>query len=399
MTHRERMLAAFRGEPVDRAPWVPRLDLWHNAHAYRGTLPGEWDGASLADVCDGLGIGLHAIVPNFLDTEDPDEVYDRLLGIEHVANQPFRLRFRRTRRLVERDGDNTRVTYRTPVGSVSGVLRYDERMRSDGITIMAVTERVVKTLEDYDIVAALFEDIEVVPDESRFLAFRDEVGERGLAVGFANVAASPVHQLLKELVPYDRFYFNLHDHPQVIERAARRLEGYFEALLEACLGSSAEALLFGANYDVMITPPSIVEEHILPTLTHWADAFHAHGKLLATHTDGENDGLCELFVQSGTDIADSVCPAPMTRMTLQDYREAFGSEVAIWGGICSTSVLESSFTDEQFEQHIDEALAAVGDGRGLVFSIADTAPPEASLDRIRYIGERLADHRLPQQES
>ena len=399
MTHRERMLAAFRGEPVDRLPWVPRLDLWHNAHAYRGTLPGEWDGASLVDICDDLGIGLHAIVPNFLDTEEPDEVYDRLLGVEHVANQPFRLRFRRTERLVEHDGDNTRVTYRTPVGSVSGVLRYDERMRRDGITIMAVTERVVKTLEDYEIVAAIFEDIEVEAGEARFPAFRDEVGDRGLAVGFASVAASPVHQLMKELVPYDRFYYDLHDHPQVIERAARRLESYFEALLEACLGSSAEALLFGANYDVMITPPSIMEEHILPTLTHWADAFHARGKLLATHTDGENDGLCRMFVESGADIADSVCPAPMTRLSLRDYREAFGSKVAIWGGICSTSVLESSFTDEQFERHIDDALAAVGDGRGLVFSIADTTPPEASVDRIRYIGERLADHRLPQQES
>ena len=31
--------------------------------------------------------------------------------------------------------------------------------------------------------------------------------------------------------------------------------------------------------------------------------------------------------------------------------------------------------------------------------IADTTPPEASLDRVRRIGERLADHEIPSQET
>ena len=39
MTHRERILRALRGEAVDRLPWVPRLDLWYNAHKRAGTLP------------------------------------------------------------------------------------------------------------------------------------------------------------------------------------------------------------------------------------------------------------------------------------------------------------------------------------------------------------------------
>jgi hypothetical protein len=80
----------------------------------------------------------------------------------------------------------------------------------------------------------------------------------------------------------------------------------------------------------------------------------------------------------------------MTRLSLSDYRAHFAGRVAIWGGFCSVSVLPQSFTDEQFEQHIDDALAAVGDGRGLIFSIADTTPPDASIDRIRYIGQRIA---------
>ena len=39
MTHRERLLKVARGEMVDAIPWIPRIDLWHNAHAMAGTLP------------------------------------------------------------------------------------------------------------------------------------------------------------------------------------------------------------------------------------------------------------------------------------------------------------------------------------------------------------------------
>ena len=417
MTHRDRILSALRHAPLDGIPWVPRLDLWYNAHRYRGTLPGEWRGASLMEIAADLGVGYHAVVPDFLDTEEPDEVYDRLLGIEHVRNQPYRVRFRRTERLIERRGDEARVTYRTPVGSVSGKLRHDEAMRRDGITIMAVTERVVKSAEDLEVIGFIFEDLEVKADESRYRGLCEEVGEAGLVVALGNVAASPVHHLLKELVPYDWFYFELHDHPERIEGAARRMEGYYEAVLEACAGSSAEAVLFGANYDLMLTPPSVFGPHILPTLARWAGRLHdgtasgletrptgggegsagdarpTRGKLLLTHTDGENEKLLDLYLQAGVDVADSVCPRPMTRLSLREYREAWGNRIAVWGGLCSTCVLPNVFTEEQFEAHLDEALEAAGDGRGLIFSLADTTPPEASLERIRRIGERIAERK------
>ena len=38
-THRERILAAMRGEMVDVIPFVPRLDLWWLGNVSRGTLP------------------------------------------------------------------------------------------------------------------------------------------------------------------------------------------------------------------------------------------------------------------------------------------------------------------------------------------------------------------------
>jgi len=391
MTPRERILAALRAEPVDQLPWVPRLDLWYNANRYCGTLPREWADASLAQIIADLGVGRHEVIPDFLNTEHPDEDADRCLGIDHCRNQPYRLRFRRTERVVERDGDEIHVTYKTPVGEVSARLLYTEHMRRDGVTLMHVADRVIKRPEDYATVAYIFEDLEVIADGGRYGELRDEVGDTGIVVGYANVAASPVHHLLKELVPFDQFFYDLHDQPQLVLDTAERMTGYFDGVIDACAASEAEVVLFGANYDVSLTTPGLFAEHIAPTLTCAADRLHAAGKLLATHTDGENDGLCEAYVRCGVDVADSVCPSPMTRLSLAEYRRQFGTRPAIWGGVCSVSVLEDSMSDDEFAAHLDDVVSAAGDGRGIIFSIADTTPPAASIDRIRQIGDCLAE--------
>ncbi len=390
MTHRERILAALWRQPVDRLPWVPRLDLWYKANRYCGTLPAEWAGASLLDITRDLGVGYHAVIPDFLEVEEPDQVADRALGLDHVPNCPARVRFRTARRVVERDGEAIQVRYELPQGALTARLLHTEDMRRGGVTLLHVQERVVKRLEDYELVGALFADLEVEYAPERYEGLCDTVGEEGVVVAWANVAASPVHHLLKELVPYDQFYFDLHDHPEVVLRAAGRMETYFEQVLEACCRSRAEAVMFGANYDLMVTPPPVFAEHIAPWLKRAADRLHAAGKLLVTHTDGENDGLNRLYVESGVDVADSVCPAPMTRLTLADYRAQLGARPAIWGGLCSVCVLPDSMTAAQFEAHVAGALEAVGEGRGIVFSLADTTPPAASLARLRRVGELMA---------
>ena len=57
MTNRERIMAVIRGEVPDRLPWVPRLDFWYRAHAYRGTLPQYLRGLSWPELADRIDIG------------------------------------------------------------------------------------------------------------------------------------------------------------------------------------------------------------------------------------------------------------------------------------------------------------------------------------------------------
>ena len=50
MTHRERLLKIAKGEMVDKIPFVPRIDLWHNAHELTGTLPPKYQGRTVEEI-------------------------------------------------------------------------------------------------------------------------------------------------------------------------------------------------------------------------------------------------------------------------------------------------------------------------------------------------------------
>src|ERR1039457_1128565 len=91
MTHRERMLAAIRGEPTDRLPWAPRMDLWCIAHRARGTLPRKFQGLDTAGIADVLGVACHAVRADFTVARDPRDFMLRGLGIENHPDAPYRV--------------------------------------------------------------------------------------------------------------------------------------------------------------------------------------------------------------------------------------------------------------------------------------------------------------------
>ncbi len=87
----------------------------------------------------------------------------------------------------------------------------------------------------------------------------------------------------------------------------------------------------------------------MPTLQSFSDLLHSRGKLLLSHCDGENKGLLDLIRESGIDVAEAICPYPMTKVTLAEVRRAFQGKVTIFGGIPSVALLESSMSDDEFE--------------------------------------------------
>ena len=394
MTHRERFMKTIRGEPTDFIPYIPRLDIWYNANSRTGTLPDKYKHATLLELTDDLGLGYHSIVPQFRDFEDEDEGgADIGLGLYRFRALPFTVEFRGVeRRIAKHPNGLTETEYITPYGTIKNGVRYDERMKRDGATISVTLEHAVKGPEDYEAAAYIFENAEVKPNYGYFKYYKDEiVRNRGVTVACAAIYCSPMHFLLKELMPVYTFFIELNDNPGELEAFADRLSGYCGKIFDMAGGSPADIILSGANYDSAITTPAIFSKYIAPELKRQADALHSKGKYLATHADGDNNGLLRFYPESGVDIADSICPAPMTKNTLKEVRESFGGKVSVWGGIPSIAVLENSMSEYEFDKYLDMTMESIGKGDHIIFSIADTTPPGAKFERILKIDKKVKE--------
>lgn len=394
MTIKERILATLKGEPTDALPFVPRLDIWYNANSRNGTLPAPYRHATLKDITDDLDLGYHAIIPDFKDFINPEDGdLDVGIGIYHLKNHPYRIKLHNVRRTHLRTGDGIlKVRYETPKGDITTTVVHNKEMKKNGITLYVIREHAVKSPEDYAAMAYIFENMEVIPDYSNYTQFQQEyIGDRGVAVALSAMWASPGHYLIKELMAFDTYYYEQYDNPEEMDAFIQQITPFCQKLFDAAINSPAEIILSGANYDASFTAPAMYEEYILPTLRRQSEIAHSRGKFIATHTDGENTGLLELYKRSGFDLADSICPAPMTKISLEDTRRIFDGTCTIWGGIPSISVLEDSMDDVTFQRFIDQKFENLGRGDHLILSVADTVPPAAKFERILYLQKKARE--------
>jgi len=54
MTNRERIIATFKREKIDRIVWQPRIEHWYNVNKLRGTLPEKYKNMELIEIYDDL---------------------------------------------------------------------------------------------------------------------------------------------------------------------------------------------------------------------------------------------------------------------------------------------------------------------------------------------------------
>ncbi|MBM4049650.1 MAG: hypothetical protein FJ279_31530 [Planctomycetes bacterium] len=369
MTHRQRALAAMRGQPVDRLPFIARMELWYDFHARAGTLPPRYRGWSLWDIQRDLDFGIFGRGGTlFKQSFDNVEVREKPHGLETVTE------------------------YVTPVGTLSTRHVWTPELQEAGIRSYRV-EHLVKQSSDYDVGTYVVEHTRLTPTFDEFAAFDRKVGEDGLTLPF--IGYCPMHSLMHDYVGYEKFYLDLCDYPAKVERLHEALLALHRQVWRLAADSPAYAIEYDGNFDEAMTPPPIYEKYFLPTHLECADILHRSGKLMVAHTDGEMKKLLPLVAQSGYDVAEAFTPKPMTSYTISDARRAWGDRVTIWGGI-PTVVLTSTFTDAHFEAFMLDLFRQAAPGHRFILGFGDNVPTDAVFDRLPTIRHLLARHgRIP----
>ncbi len=397
MNQKERMLFAARGQQADRIAFAPRIDIWFHANKERGTLPEKYKDAQSADeIALGEGWALHKVVLEFMEHGE-DAIIDRVLGIYRVPTQGFVTRLPAdVERRVEKRGDEYHVQYVTPVGTAGGCFVCTENMRQSGISMPWIKEHIIKGAADYAIVGYLFENMRVEPAYEAYRQWAEAIGDNGLPVLYGLSAGSPMHHIMKILLDSTDFYYRHRDEGKQMTGLAGQIGVYFRKVFDVIAQSPADVVLVGANFDDMLTYPPFFERHILPWLREASGKLHAANKLMLCHTDGENHGLMELLHASGMDIAEAVCPFPMTKVTLAEYYRQWSDRLTILGGIPSNLLLKETTSDAQFEKFLEELFPSISPGSRFILGVADTTPPDASFERLQRIEEAVSRRgRLP----
>jgi len=397
MTHKECMLAAARGNNPDILPFAPRIDLWFQANKKRGTLPNPYQAAESADeISLAEGWSLHKVILEYMHF-GLDAIVDRMLGIYRIPTQGFLTHLPEdVERRVEKNRDEIHVEYITPKGKIDGTFVYTYEMRRSGISIPWIKEHVLKDTIDYRTLGYIFENMRVEAAFDGYTKWSDSIGDAGMPVLYALTAGSPMHHIMKILLDATDFYYRYSDQKILMEGLAEKIGIYYRKVLELVSDGPAEVVLVGANFDEMLTYPPFFKEHILPWLQETSDLLHQGDKLMLCHTDGENLGLMDMLLESGMDIAEAVCPFPMTKVTIGEYYRRWCDKITIFGGIPSNILLKDTTSNAEFEAYMKMLFNSIAPGSRFILGIADTTPPDASLERIRKIHELVQEYgRIP----
>ena len=397
MTHKERVLMAARGEMPDALPYVPRFDLWYNANSWADTLPPEHKERTADEIGRAEGWALHKVIPELLKVEVPEENLHRGLGLYSLKENGYWVTFSDNVDIrVHQQEDAKRVEYHTPLGMVSVTEIITEEMKAAGASITWLEERAIKSVDDYRILKYIFENIEIKADYERYRKWQAEIGDDGVAVQMGAFAPSPIQHIQRDLLEATDFFYHYNDYQKEMQDLAAGIEHVYEQLLQVVAKSPAEIVLWGANYDDMITYPIYFKTELQPWLKKASRTLEENGKLMICHTDGENRGLMDLIRESGLHIAEAVCPYPMMRVKIEDYYRQWGDKITIFGGIPQSLLSEETASEDDFQGYIDHFFKAVAPGSRIIVGVADTTPPNAVFDRLRRLGDRVEkEGRLP----
>ena len=388
--YRTDALNTIKGIAPGKLPFAPRFDLWFNAHQYRGTLPDDLcNCTSTLEVARKIGVGAHLVVPNYLKYDNPSQLYDRGIGLYRFPQIPYTYTLKRVERIVESSGSTTKVTYKTPKGSITVEFGYNEDMRNAGISISHIKKYILTDDEDFEPLMFLFEHIAVEPYYEGIERMIEETGEDGLVVARGNAPASPMQLIMHDLMDMTSFFYAQYDKPEKLQALADAIGSFYEQIMPIAAANPGHVIMFGSNTDETITPPPFFKEHLMPWISRMADMAHAHGKFILLHADGENQSLFGLYRQSGIDILEAVATAPMTKSTIHEVLEK-SEGMTVWGGIPSVVLLPDSFSDSAFEAFMEETLDAVGTGPHFILGVSDTTPPDADFRRLIKIRDMIA---------
>jgi len=361
MTQKQRILAVARGEHLDKLPFGARIDVWYNYHSAHDTLPQKYKGRSQTDILRDQGAAAQY----------------RFFSVVREEYQDMEV-------VEKNDPPYITTEYRTPVGTVSKKEIFDT---SEGPWLKYEIDKLFKSEKDYPAIKYIMEHTIPVNNFEAFQKVRDEVGEDGMVMTGAGGLWSAPQRIMREIIGYEQFFYELADRPAEVEELIEVMKGLDRRKFKVALDCDLEIFNICANWSDDIQTP-VFKKYFAPWFQEVSDLLHAHGRLVMAHTDGEMRRLNPLLRETSIDIAEAVTPAPQTLVPMAEFRRELGDNMIIWGGIPSV-LFEPMYSDEDFDAYVKNLFKEMAPGYRFIVGMGDNLPFDCDIDRVGRVVELI----------
>lgn len=360
MTSKQRLLAAMKGQSVDRVPWSPFLAYYWEHLPQSIQQKGQFDYLKKMGA-DPLLRGSHALCTiNYQNCNLTEKL---------TPTEKF-------------------ITYETPVGTITERHQYSP----DGDTWFLV-DHPVKTEEDIKVLQYIYEHLTIRENTAPFEKDAARYGDEALLLPMIGVDNKTAFQTMVEhWLGTEQLAYAVYDYPEAIaECLAVMQEKDFETIKIAA-GTSAEGFIFYEDSSTTNISPAMFAEYTAPEIAQWGDYLHKSGKLLAHHACGHIKDLLPLMAELPIDLIESISPPPTGNISIADALPKIPDRIGLIGGIEPTVLLNSSL--EELERYVTDLLT-VTRGHRFILANSDSCPPDVSYDKFLMISRLVASFGSP----
>jgi uroporphyrinogen-III decarboxylase len=358
LTKKQIILAAIRGERLDKVPFGARIDLWYNYNSAHGTLPKKYKGWKQTDI-----------------------IRDQGAGAQHRCREVVKEEYQDMEVIEKNEPPYVKTELRTPLGSVYSKIQLNPE---EGPWIGYEIELPFKSEKDYPIIKYVLEHAIPVDNFAELNKVRDEVGEDGMVMPSGY---SPAQRIMRQVMGYELFFNELMDHPTKVEELIELMKDLERKEYQIAVKSDQELFRVCGNWSDDIHTP-VFKRYFIPWLQEITDFLHAHGKLAMVHIDGENKRLIPFLLDTHVDVWEALAPAPMTKVTIAEVRKALGDKATIWGGVPAI-LFEPTYSDEEFDNYVINLLKEIAPGYRFIVGMGDNLPFDGKIERVGRIVELI----------
>ena len=384
MTHRERFLNRINGKAVDKTPFFPDLTKWYEYMRYekgerdRDFLPGGiiWPDEPLHQkpgimperYRDMDFLGVHRAI----DCGMPVHGYN----IFYNTRIDESVRFEKKQTAKE-----LTTTITTPVGELREVRTLNATFN------WTTTEYMVKSHEDFKVIEYMTRHTEYTPDYEPVRKALDMVGDQG----YINliIPRSPMGKLIHNLAGVVTVTYALADAPAETESLLEVIREKDREMWAIAAKAPGKIAFMADNMDEFLISPVWYKDYFLPVYQEMNEVLHGGGKKVLTHMDGRLKNIFPMIPDSGFDVLDGCCPAPMCDYEPKELADALGEGQTAYCGVPSSFFIPGA-SHQKIVDFAKKILDEMGDK--VILNVADVLPAEADIETVEKMAELVKSY-------